>query len=119
MLTPEDKKFVTFWEQNRIKEQSLFQQLRFVIPIALILGVATLLNLFTGWYTRAIMVANAQFSPMVIIVGIVIVAVFTSIFYKRHRWEMNEQHYLELKAKINKAAKQQSEALNSPVINEN
>jgi membrane protein YdbS with pleckstrin-like domain len=113
MLSIEEKKFVEFWERNRKSEKSLVQQFRFVVPIALILGAATLLNLFTGWYTRANMVANSQFSPMVLIIGIVIVAVFCSVFYKRHKWEMNEQRYLELIHKNKKDSVQQDVTLNS------
>ena len=117
MLTPDENKFLEFWERNRKSEKSLFQQFRFVIPIALIFGLAILLNFFTGWYTRANMVANSQFSPMVLIVAVVIIAVFSSVFYKRHRWEMNDQRYQELIIKRNKELKQQDGSLISPVEN--
>lgn len=113
MLTSDEKKFLDFWERNRLKEKSLASQFRFVIPIAFILGAAILLNFFTGWYTRANMVANAQFNPMVLIVGVVIIAIFSSVFYKRHRWEMNEQHYTELIIKQKKETVQHDETLNS------
>jgi hypothetical protein len=117
MLTVEEKKFVDQWKKKRLFEKSLFQQLRFVVPIALIAGAATLLNLFTGWYTRANMVANSQFSPLVLIIGIIIIATFCSVFYKRHRWEMNEQRYLELLQKNNNTSMQHQEAANSQVGN--
>jgi membrane protein YdbS with pleckstrin-like domain len=118
MLTTDEKKFLEYWEQNRKLEKSFLQQFRFVVPIALILGVAFLLNIFTGWYTRANMVANSQFSPMVLIVAIVIIAVFCSVFYKRHRWDLNEQRYIELNIRKNKKSVQQVDAVNSQIDNQ-
>jgi membrane protein YdbS with pleckstrin-like domain len=116
MLTNEEEKFMSWWRQNREQEKTLGRQLRMVLPIGLILGVAIILNFITGWYTRAIMVANSGSTPLVIIIGIIIVALFTSVFYKRHRWEMNEQRYqeLEVKQKRDKTAvdMQQQELIN-------
>ena len=43
------------------------------------------------------MIGNAQSNPMVLIVAVLAIAVFFAIFNKRHKWEMNEQRYLELK----------------------
>ena len=113
MLTTDEKKFLDFWERNRKSEKSFFQQFRFVVPIALVAGVAILLNFFTGWYKRANMVANSQFSPMVLIIGVLIIAIFCSIFYKRHQWEMNEQRYLELSARKKNETMQQEDTINS------
>jgi hypothetical protein len=113
MLTTDEKKFLDFWERNRKIEKGFFQQFRFVIPIALVAGVAFLLNFFTGWYKRANMVANSQFSPMILIIGILIIAIFCSIFYKRHQWEMNEQRYLELNERKKKEPMQQDDTINS------
>jgi hypothetical protein len=64
------------------------------------------------------MVANSQFSPMVLIIAIVIIAIFCSVFYKRHRWEMNEQRYIELTSKKNSnEAMQHDDAVNSQISN--
>jgi membrane protein YdbS with pleckstrin-like domain len=99
MLTPEEEKFLQYWEANRIKEKSLFRQLSLGMPLGVLIGLAILLNFMSGWYTRANMVAYSQSTPYVLIVAIVIIAVFCSVFYKRYKWEMNEQHFLELKIK--------------------
>ena len=99
MLTPEEEKFLEFWEANRIKEKTLFRQLSLGMPLGVLIGIAILLNFMSGWYTRANMVAYSQSTPYVLIVAIVIIAVFCSVFYKRYKWEMNEQHFLELKIK--------------------
>ena len=102
MLSAEEETFITYWEENRIKETSFFRQLSLGLPLGLIMGIAILLNFVSGWYTRATMVAYSQSTPIVLILALIIIAVFCSVFYKRHKWEMNEQHYMELKQKKEK-----------------
>jgi membrane protein YdbS with pleckstrin-like domain len=99
MLTPAEEKFLEYWEANRIREKSFFRQLSLGMPLGLLMGLAILINFMSGWYTRANMVAYSQSTPYVLILAIVIIAVFCSVFYKRYRWEMNEQHFMELKIK--------------------
>jgi hypothetical protein len=93
MLTEDEKKFLKYWELNREKEKNTFYQLRSGLPIGLILGVAILINFASGWYQRANMVAFSQSTPIALIFAIVIIALFCAIFFKRHKWEMNEQRY--------------------------
>jgi membrane protein YdbS with pleckstrin-like domain len=102
MLTPDEEKFLVYWEANRTSESSLFKQLLPGLSFGLIMGVAILVSFVTGWYTRANMVANSQSTPVVLIIALLIIAVFCSVFYKRHKWEMNEQHFVELKIKKEK-----------------
>ena len=45
------------------------------------------------------MVAQSESSPVIIFIGILAIVAFTGFFYKRYRWEMNEQTYQELKVK--------------------
>lgn len=108
---------MNWWKENREKEKSLFKQLSMGLPLGLLMGLGILLNFVTGWYTRANMVANSQSTPMVLIVAIAIIAIFCSVFYKRHRWEMNEQRYIELQHKQSKnktsAGMQQQQPANS------
>jgi cbb3-type cytochrome oxidase subunit 3 len=96
MLSEEEEKFLLYWEQNRTKKKSIRSQLSMGLPIGLLIGVGILLNFVSGWYTRANMVANSQSTPLVIIIAIILIALFCSVFYKRHKWEMDEQRYLEL-----------------------
>ena len=46
------------------------------------------------------MVAYSQSSPWLLVIAIIAIAVFTGIFYKKYRWEMNEQRYKELQVKL-------------------
>lgn len=97
MLSEEEKAFIVFWEQNRVRQKKTFYQLLIGLPLGLLLALPIILNYLSGWHKRAVMVGNAQSSPWVLIIAVLSIAVFFSIFHKRHRWEMNEQRYLELK----------------------
>ena len=102
MLSKREEDFLKYWEQNRKKESSVLKQFFPGLPIGLALGAGILLLLDSGWYERANMVAQSQSSPVVIFLGIAAIVGFTGFFYKRYRWEMNEQAYQELKLKAAK-----------------
>lgn len=102
MLTANEKSFVDYWNKNRLKEKSPLRMLFPGLPIGLAIGAAIVLLLDSGFYERADMVAMGQSSPYVILLSIILITIFTSIFYKRFRWEMNEQRFLELKDKEKK-----------------
>ena len=97
MFTKEEENFLIFWEKNRLREKKFYRQLFPGLPIGLSMGVAIFLLLDSGWYERANMVANTQTNPLVLIIAILAIITFIGIFYKKHRWEMNEQYYKELK----------------------
>ena len=105
MLTEEEKAFLVYWEQNRAKQKKVFYQLLVGLPLGLLIALPILLNYMLGWNKRATMVGNTQFNPLVLVIAVLAIAVFFSIFNRRHKWEMNEQHYLELKDKAGKDVK--------------
>lgn len=114
MLSQQEEKFLEYWKNNRVRERSVRSQLSLGFPIGLLIGIGILINFISGWYTRATMVANSQSTPLVLIFAIILIAVFFSVFYKRHRWEMNEQRYMELNAikkseELNVAMQQEDE----------
>ncbi|MBS1748323.1 MAG: hypothetical protein JST63_00295 [Bacteroidetes bacterium] len=96
MLTDEERAFLDYWKQNRTKELKTWRQLLIGLPLGLIFSLPILINLFSGWYTRANMVARTQSSPTVLIVAILAIACFYAIFNKKIRWDRNEQRYKEL-----------------------
>ncbi len=102
MLSEQDKSFMQYWENYRERDKKTFYQLLIGLPVGLLFAIPILLNYMSGWYTRATMVGNTQFNPAVLIVAIMIIAVFFALFNKKHRWEMNEQRWLELKAREKK-----------------
>jgi hypothetical protein len=97
MLSAKEKAFIEYWEQNRLKEKSILKQFFPGLPIGLTIGAAILFLLDSGWYERANMVASSEGSPAVIFIAIAGIVAFTGFFYKKFRWEMNEQAYKELK----------------------
>lgn len=102
MLNKEEETFFNNWEKNRLKEKKIYRQLFPGLPIGLSIGIAIYLLLDSGWYERANMVANTQTNPFVLITAILAIIIFIGIFYKKHRWEMNEQYFEELKFKKQK-----------------
>jgi len=105
MLTEQEEKFIIYWEKNKQRDKSIFRQLSLGLPIGIFIGIGILLNFVSGWYERATMVANSQSTPLVLIFAVIIIAVFCSVFYKRHKWEMNDQKYRELIVKKQMASR--------------
>ena len=103
MLTPDEQKFIEYWEANRLSRKKVLKQLYVGLPFAALLVIAILVNFLSGWYKRADMEirSNSSLILVVVIAGIAIV-VFTTVFSVRHKWEMNEQFYRELMAKKEK-----------------
>jgi membrane protein YdbS with pleckstrin-like domain len=103
MLTPDEEKFIEYWETNRVSRKKVLKQLYVGLPFASLLVIAIIVNFLSGWYKRADMEirSNSSLILVVVIAGIAIV-VFTTVFSVRHKWEMNEQLYRELLAKKEK-----------------
>lgn len=104
MLSEEEQNFIAYWEQNRSREKKVLKQWLMGLPLGLLFGLPILINLFSGWYTRANMdlnshLSNGEFNPLILIIALLLIVSFMAIFSKRHKWEMNEQHYRELKAR--------------------
>ncbi|MGI8635957.1 MAG: hypothetical protein ACR2KZ_11200, partial [Segetibacter sp.] len=104
---------------NREKKTTFLSQLHFGLPLGLLIGIGILLNYISGWYTRATMVANSQSTPIVLVLAVILITIFCSIFYRRFRWEMNEQRFLELsykkKLEISSALMQQDDDIKSQI----
>ncbi len=105
MLSKQDEAFVVFWSKNREQEKTSIRPLLVGISAGLAIGVLILVVLSAGWYERANMVANTRFSMFVFILAILILSFFMAFLYRRFRWEMQEQRYLELTAKKEKYEK--------------
>lgn len=108
MLSEKEKAFIEYWEENRTKEKSILKQFFPGIPIGLALGAAILLVLESGWYERANMEENSESNPIILFIAIAGIVAFTGFFYKKFRWEMNEQAYKELKIRKERSEKDTS-----------
>jgi len=100
MLTPEEQKFIDYWKHNRDKQKKFFKQLALGLPLGLLFAAALFINLISGWYKRATMVFNSYPSLssliLVLIVAMLLIVVFISVYSVKHRWDLNEQRYREL-----------------------
>lgn len=99
MLDPEEKEFCAYWEQHRLEKKKWVRQFSVGLPFGVAIVAGIFINLLSGWYGRAQMVFFSEHSSLIAILllasmGIV---VFIVIMSARHRWEMNEQRYQELK----------------------
>jgi hypothetical protein len=100
MLTEDEKKFVAYWEVNRLRRKKTFKQLAVGMPLGAVIAIAIFVNFFSGWYKRADMVIRSGSSLiLVLVIAAILIVVFTAVFSARHQWEVNEQRYREFLAK--------------------
>ena len=103
MLTEEEKIFVEYWEYHRLKKKKVVKQLSVGLPLGVLIVAAIFINFFSGWYKRADMELRANSSLIIVVViAIVLIAGFISVFSAKHQWEMNEQRYKEFLSKKDK-----------------
>jgi len=103
MLTPQEQRFVDYWQQNRDREKKLFRQLLVGLPAGLILAIGIIASVATRqWYQQADMVTNSELNPNVLIIAVLAIVVFVAIFYKKFQWDQKEQLYKELLSKQQK-----------------
>jgi len=97
MLSPEENRFIEYWEKNRARQKKTFKQLLIGIPFGMLLAIPISINFFSSWYKRAEMVRNSEdFNPVVLLVALLLIIGFVAIFSQKHKWDMREQKYLEL-----------------------
>ncbi len=99
MLTPEEEKFLAWWPENSEAQKTSRRPLFTGLSAGFVLGISIVIMLASGWDKRATMVANSKLSSVVLVVAIVIISVVMAFLYRKFRWEMQEQRYLELKAR--------------------
>jgi hypothetical protein len=110
-LTPDELKFIEWWEQNRDKQRKIFYQVWLGIPLGIAFALPILLNFLAGrfWYKRADSVGASQFNPFVLVFALLLIVVFIGVFHKKHSWYQNEQKYLEFLARQKKEEKNAKE----------
>jgi formate/nitrite transporter FocA (FNT family) len=99
MLTNQEKDFIDFWAKNRVAQKTSKRPFLIGLSAGLIFGLVVWLIVFSGWYTRASMVANSKLSGFVFFVGILLISFFMAYLYRSFSWENREQQYKELVAK--------------------
>jgi Ca2+/Na+ antiporter len=100
MLTKEETDFMAYWEKNRERRKKVFRQLSVGLPLGSLIVAMILVNALSGWYNRAMMTINVNTSlVIVLLIASLLIVAFIVVFSVKHRWEMDEQRYQELKAK--------------------
>ena len=98
MLAKDELLFIEYWEKNREKENQILRQLAMGLPMGLVFALPVLVAvIFHGWYKNMVYISDAQM--IVIIITVLFVAIFFSVFRGKFKWEQNEQLYKELKFK--------------------
>ncbi len=108
-MNQEELDFINYWSANRERKKSWLRQLYVGLPLALVLVIGIFANLLSGWYGRAQMIIFRESSSLILILLVAAVSIicFLAIFSARHRWDLQEQRYLEL---IDKQSKQNNHA---------
>lgn len=97
MLTENEEGFLKYWQDQRLRKKQFLRKLSIGFPFAAIVAAAILVNVVSGWYKQADMEIHSQGSLIiVIIVAVLAIVVFITIFAAHQKWDQNEQHYLEL-----------------------
>lgn len=98
MITEQEKLFIEYWKNNRDKQKKSFYQLLIGLPLGLVFALPILLSvIFSNWYKQMTFISGSQFT--VILIGVIAIAVFFSLFRMKFKWEENEKLYKELKYK--------------------
>ena len=100
MFSKEEQEFIKYWEENRLKQKKFFKQIAIGLPFGVLFAVAMFLNFSSGWDKRvqAITKTYPSFKSLVIVllVALLAIVVFVSVFSVRVKWEKHEQRYREL-----------------------
>lgn len=103
MLSKEEENFIKYWETDRLRRKKLVRKLAMGLPLAVLIVVAILVNLFSGWHKEADMEVRSNGSLiLIIIIAAILIVVFITVFSERHKWDINEQRYQELLGRHNK-----------------
>ena len=108
MLTEEEKQFIVYWEENRLRRKRVVRNLSVGLPLASVLVIATFVNFFSSWYKKAEQERNEQLQQhdgslmLVLIIACVLIVLFVTIFGARYKWDQYEQRYRELLARKEK-----------------
>ena len=96
MLTPEEEKFMTNWEKERLQPNYKKRTFLRGLSVGLSLGILVLVFSEVNWYERANMQANSWGNEIWIIIAIIVISVGFAWFYQQFTAELNEQRLQEL-----------------------
>ncbi len=98
MVPNDNEGFLAYWSENREKEKTSPRPFIIGLSSGFAIGVCVILLMESGWYERANMEANSRLNYLVLVLAIMGISFFMAFIYRKFRWEMQEQRYLELMA---------------------
>lgn len=100
MLTPQEQQFIDYWREQRLKKKSFLRKLSIGLPMGTLIAVAIMINFLSGWYKKADMELHSDASVIIVVlIAVVAIVIFMTVFSARYQYEQNEQRYQELLAK--------------------
>ncbi len=107
-MAPNDNEtFLAYWAENREKEKTSSRPFMIGLSSGFAIGICVIAAMESGWYERANMEANAKLNYLVLLLAIMGLSLFMAFIYRKFRWEMQEQRYLELLAAKKNALKKE------------
>lgn len=101
MLNEDEKSFIIYWEKNREKEKKILYKFLYGSPWGLIFALPVLVAvIFHDWYKNMVYISPSLIT--LIIIAVIAIAVFYTLFSMQFKWDRNEQIYEELKFKQQK-----------------
>src|SRR5665213_162209 len=92
MLTKEEKSFIEYWENNKEKDKKVWRRFLYGSPWGLIFALPILLAvIFHDWYKNMVEISPSLIT--LIIIAVIGIAVFYTIFSMQFKWDRNEQIY--------------------------
>jgi len=110
MLSTSEEAFLLYWSNIRGGYKTSIRPLLIGMSIGFAIGTGILTVIYLGWYERANMQANTQFTPILFLLAIMGVSIFMAFLYRNYQWETNEQRYLQINAKLSRLKKNQANA---------
>ena len=103
MPEQDNETFLTYWSENREKEKTSTRPFMIGLSAGFMIGICVIVTMESGWYERANMEANSKLNYLVLLLAILGLSLFMAFIYRKFRWEMQEQRYLEILAAKKKA----------------
>jgi len=97
-LTPDERRFMEWWERDRHKYERRSRQLWLGLPVGAAFSIPIFINFLAGrfWYRRADAVGSSQFNPIVLIVAVALIGGFMGYITRRFKWEEHDARYRTL-----------------------
>jgi ATP/ADP translocase len=108
MLTKNDEDFIRYWAVQRTQKKRFLNKLSIGLPLAVLIVSALMINFLSGWYRAADNIIRSNSSViLVVLVAVIAIVIFVTVFSARLKWDQNELHYQELLKRKEDAGMQQ------------